>query len=59
MVNLPKCNERAEYVEGKDPRPSRREADERYGVEVRRLLVVRGGGPPRTADGMEEEPSVS
>ena len=43
MVNLLKFKERAEYADGSDSHLSGREAYERYGVEVRRLLEGLGG----------------
>src|SRR5579875_674563 len=43
MVNLLKFKEHAEYADGSDSHLSGREAYERYGVEVRRLLEALGG----------------
>src|SRR5581483_8641235 len=43
MVNLLKAKERAEYADGRDAHLSGREAYERYGVEVRRLVEGLGG----------------
>ena len=43
MVNLLKFKEKAEYADGSDADISGREAYERYGVEVAKLVVGLGG----------------
>lgn len=43
MVNLLKFKDRAEYADGSEPELSGREAYERYGVEVSKLVVELGG----------------
>lgn len=44
MVNLLKFKERAEYDDGSEPELSGREAYNRYGVEVAKLVAALGGG---------------
>ena len=43
MVNLLKFREKAEYEDGSEPELSGREAYNRYGVEVAKLIVALGG----------------
>jgi uncharacterized protein (DUF1330 family) len=43
MVNLLKFRERADYVDGSDSHLTGREAYERYGVEVAKLIAGLGG----------------
>ena len=43
MVNLLKFHEKAQYEDGRDPDLSGREAYQRYGVEVAKLVTALGG----------------
>ena len=43
MVNLLKFKDKAEYADGSDPDLSGREAYERYGAEVAKLVIGLGG----------------
>jgi uncharacterized protein (DUF1330 family) len=43
MVNLLKFKEKAEYADGSDSHLSGREAYERYGIEVAKLITALGG----------------
>ena len=43
MVNLLKFHEKAQYEDGRDPDLSGKEAYQRYGVEVAKLVTALGG----------------